>query len=172
MADVPYYNTANTFTDSGTYDSTRVSYYDTVNTSTGIICTSNTTWYDDDGTGGSYARTYDPYEGYGMTNVVDHTYAISKEVTKKDLKAMKDEIRKYMQDQMVEDAREIAGQLFDDIEKLKEEKTQLKESVAELKIQVKQARSEIKDEVVAIEELLEKRVKQISKFANLDFSDA
>lgn len=126
--------------------------------------------YVDDGTGG---RCWRDDTSYGMEPAVpDHTYAISKEITKKDLKAMKDEIRKYMQDQMLDDAKEIAGQLFDDIEKLKIEKTQLKTSVTELRNQVSEAKVDIKKELVAIEKLIEKRAQQIGKFANMDFSQS
>lgn len=152
MAMLPIYNntTTMTITGSGSYDAT--------------------IWYDNRGTGDTYVETCGPYGEYGTTNVVDHTYAISKEVTKKDLKAMKDEIRKYMQDHMLEDAKEIAGQLFDDIEKLKEEKTQLKKSVTELKKQVKKVQADVKSELQDIEDLLERRTKEIIKFSNMDFS--
>ena len=43
-------------------------------------------------------------------------------ITKKDLKTMKAEVKKYMTDQMKKDAKEIPGQLFKDVEKLKKEK--------------------------------------------------
>lgn len=126
--------------------------------------------YIDDGTGGHHVTTYAPY---GMeAKPIDHTYAISKEVSKKDLKAMKDEIQKYMKDQMLEDAKEIAGQLFEDIEKLKKEKTQLEKSVTELKNQVEQVQKNVKNELLAIEELIDKRVQRIGKFAQMDFSQS
>lgn len=154
MAMLPIYNNATTvtITGSGSYDAT--------------------IWYDNCGTGDTYVRTCGPYGEYGTTNIIDHTYAISQEVTEKDFKAMKDEIRKYMQDQMLDDAKEIAGQLFDDIEKLKIEKTQLKTSVTELRNQVSEAKVDIKKELVAIEKLIEKRAQQIGKFANMDFSQS
>ena len=124
----------------------------------------------DEGTGGRHVTTFAPY---GMEPCVpDHTYAISKEVTKKDLKAMKDEIRKYMKDQMMEDAKEIAGQLFEDIETLKKEKTQLKKSVTELKNQVEQVQDNVKSELKALEDLLERRAKEIIKFSHMDFSQS
>jgi predicted nuclease with TOPRIM domain len=129
--------------------------------------------YVDDGTGGRYVTTYNTYNTYGMdTTTIDHTYAISKEVTKKDLKAMKDEIRKYMKDQMLEDAKEIAGELFEDIEKLKKEKTQLKKSVTELKNQVKKVQADVKTELEDLEDLLERRAKEIIKFSHMDFSQS
>ena len=151
---------ATTSTGSSTGSSTGTSSYDTQ------------TWYTNDATGGTDIRTYG-YEGYGMEpHVPDHTYAISKEVTKKDLKAMKDEIRKYMQDQMLDDAKEIAGQLFEEIAELKKEKTQLKESVAELKTQVEQVQAYVKSELEALEDLLERRSKEIIKFSHMDFSQS
>jgi len=140
----------------------------TLNTSTGSSTYGYNTpiWYAD-GTDRTAITTYGPFETVPIAN---HTYAIFKEVTKKDLKIMKEEIKKYMQDQMVKDAKEIAGQLFEDIEKLKKEKTQLEKSVTELKEQVKEAKADIKKELVAIEKLIEKRAKQIGKFARMDFS--
>jgi len=148
MATIPIYNTLTTSTGSSTYDTT-IRWY---NTGTGT---------------GTYINTSGPWR---TSKPADHSWAISKKVTEKDLKAMKDEIRKYMKDQMLEDAQEIAGQLFEDVEKLKKEETQLKKSVTELKNQVEQVKADVKSELEDIEALLEKRTKQIIKFSNLDFS--
>jgi hypothetical protein len=150
MADYPFTTTTTT----GTGD-----YYE------------NRIWIDN-GTGGTYTGSYRTSGPWETTPPADHTYAISKEVTKKDMKTMKDEIRKYMQDQMKEDAKKIAGQLFDDIEKLKIEKTQLKESVTELRNQVSEAKVDIKKELVAIEKLIDKRAQQIGTFSRMDFSQS
>ena len=164
MAMMSYEN----WSDSGTWTINRST--NTTATTTGSSSYDGTYVYVDDGAG-SYVTTCGP--SYGMEPYVpDHSFAISKEVTKKDLKAMKDEIRKYMKDQMLEDAKEIAGELFEDIEKLKKEKTQLKKSVTELKNQVKKVQDDVKIELEALEELLERRAKEIIKFSNMDFSQS
>lgn len=128
----------------------------------------------DDGTGGRpciryYETGWTPDTGLNSTES-DKTLDIAKVVTKEDLKMMKDEVKKYMKNQMVKDARKIAGKLFDDIDKLKEEKTQLKKDVTELKRQVKQVKVDIQVELTAIEEMMEKKAKEIFRFAELDFS--
>ena len=134
-----------------------------------ITTTDGKTWFLEDNNSTGRHMIYGSSSDHGMT-VCDPDSDISKAVTKKDLKMMKDEVRKYMQEQMVKDAKNIAGQLFKDIELLKKEKTQLKKSVTELKSQVKQAKKDIAKELTSIEELLEKRVKEIGRFGNLDFS--
>jgi len=129
----------------------------------------------DTGTGGQVFRVRDPY-GYYSGNVTitgstdSNIDEISKAVTKKDLKIMKDEVQKYMKSQMLKDAKEIAGSLFEDIEKLKGEKTQLKKQVTELKTQVKTAQADIKKELIKIEELMSKRASEVGRFRNLDMS--
>lgn len=124
-------------------------------------------YYIDDGTGGPFIRYYNDRSSSTEPN---NTLNIAKAVTKKDLKMIKDEIQKYMKDQMVKDAKKIAGKLFDDIDKLKKEKTQLKKDVTELKKQVKQVKIDIQTELIAIEEIMEKKAKEIFRFAGMDFS--
>lgn len=127
-------------------------------------------YYVNDGTGGPYTRHYE--SGWTPTELdrIDKTLDIAKAVTKKDLKMVKDEVKKYMKDQMVKDAKKIAGKLFNDIENLKKEKTQLKKDVTELKKQVEQVKKDIQAELEAIEKMMERKAKEIFKFAELDFS--
>jgi len=128
--------------------------------------------YIDTGTGGQRIRFYNPYttESKWDVSIDTDTDKISKAVTKKDLKMIKDEVRKYMKDQMLKDAKKVAGSLFSDVEKLKKEKTQLKKEVTELKTLVKKAKADIQLELEKVEEVLERRARSIGKFKYMDFS--
>lgn len=95
---------------------------------------------------------------------------ISSVVTRKDLRMIKNEIKKYMTTQLKKEARLAAGKISRDIGKLKTEKTQLGKEIIELKIQVEQAKEDIRAEITAMEEMLEKKATEMLRFGSLDFS--
>lgn len=133
-------------------------------------------WYIGTEKDGQYIRVRYPHSGYSSCSYkvdtsLENIDKISRAVTKKDRAMIKDEVKKYLKDQMVEDAKEIAGELFDDIEQLKKEKTQLKKDITLLKKQIKKAQEDMREEVHKVEELLEKRAMSMSRFGNLDFSE-
>jgi len=168
MASYPLYNSTTT---SSWGTSTGI---DDVGTWTTTATSSGGDIWVDTGTGGQVFRVRDPY-GYHNNVIISgstdtNVNKISEAVTKKDLKMIKDEVKKYMNDQMLKDAKEIAGKLFTDIEKLKKDKTQLKKEVTELKTSLKKAQADIEAELIKIEEVLERRAASIGKFRYLDFS--
>ena len=102
---------------------------------------------------------------------------VSDFVTRKDRKIMKDEIKKYMTEQLKKDAKKEAGQLFKDIEKLKREKDGIKKGtialekqLIELKEQLKQMKKEIREEMVAMEVMIERKANENVRFGSMDFS--
>ena len=118
------------------------------------------TWtYERDGNSTGIGRYWDPL--LKNKNVADF-------VTKKDLKIMKAEVKKYMTEQMKKDAKEIAGQLFKDVEKLKKEKTTLKKDMTLIKKQLKQIKKDIEKAMSDFEETIDKQVNRVIRFDNLD----
>lgn len=96
--------------------------------------------------------------------------AISEVIAEEELQMIRDEVKKYMTDQMKKDAQKIAGKLFDDIEKLKKEKTAIKRDLTEFKKQLQQTKEDIRAEIIKMEEMMEKKATELLRFGDLDFS--
>lgn len=160
MAALPYYTNTTTTT-----------------IATGEICGSATTsgqkWYIDTGTGGPFIRVVDTpmvFHPYDKTPT-DDTLNIASVVTKEDRKIMKKAVEKYMKKQMLADAKEIAGQLFEDIEELREEKVRLQKDMKTLREQIEEVKENTSKELKIFEEMMEKKAKDIFRFTQLDFSE-
>ncbi len=109
-----------------------------------------------------------PYTCTGSTWEAVDTQ-ISSAVTKKDQRMIKEEVKRYMTTQLRKEARQAAGKVSRDIEKLKIAKIQLGKEITELKTQVEQAKEDIRTEITAMEEMLAKKATEMLRFGSLDF---
>ena len=93
---------------------------------------------------------------------------ISSLIASKDKKKIQAEIKLWMSGELRKAAKKEAGQLFKDIEKLKEEKSRLGKNISDLKYDLKKTKEEIKKEIEEMEKVIEKFVSNISRYQNLD----
>jgi len=116
------------------------------------------------------------YSNYNRYNNIDDdcsqtkTSIISDAITEEELQMIRDEVKKYMTDQMKKDAQDVAGKLFDDFEKLRKEKTAIKRDVTALKKQLQQTKEDINVEIKKMEEMMDKKATELIRFGSLDFS--
>ena len=89
-------------------------------------------------------------------------------ITAKQEKMIKDEIKIWMDDHLQKEIEKIAGKLLKDIEKLKEEKTRLGKAISSLKKDMKKTKNEVAEEINKLDEILEKYDEKIMRFYNMD----
>ena len=93
---------------------------------------------------------------------------VKNEITNKQKKMIKEEIKICMNDQLKQSVEKEAGKLLKDIEKLKEEKKRLGIAISQLKQEVKKAKKEIQAEIVSMEDMIETHTQRVLRFNMLD----
>ncbi len=73
------------------------------------------------------------------------------EITAKQKKMIKEEIKVWMDDHLQKTVQKEAGKILKDIEKLKEEKTRLGKSISALKQEMRKTKKEVRTEIEAME---------------------
>ncbi len=120
----------------------------------------------------SYYMSSTDATGTGWYKAVDEdTYATGGAIkdaisNKKD--KIREELKKYLTEEIRNAAQKEAGQLVADIEKLKVEKKNLKTSLTLISSELITMRKEIREEKKAIMEMMEKYANQTLRFHDLD----
>ncbi len=93
---------------------------------------------------------------------------VDKIVTDEQEKIIREEVRIWMTDRLMQAAQKEAGQLMKDINNLKEEKTRLRKAISSLRQEMRTTKKEVHEEFVAMESMLERYSNQILRYENLD----
>lgn len=95
------------------------------------------------------------------------TIRIRKE-TEKQNKAIKEAVKNWMTEDVQIAVAKEAGQLFEDIQKLRKEKQELFDSFFSFKKEMTEIKKEVQAEMKSMEEMLERYANQILRYQNMD----
>lgn len=88
--------------------------------------------------------------------------------TEKQKEAIKEEVKKWMTEDVQIAVAKEAGQLFQDIQELRKEKEEIADSIFFFKKEMTEIKKEVQAEMKSMEEMLEKYANQILRYQNMD----
>lgn len=101
-------------------------------------------------------------------NPMSASKLVKREITLKQEKMIRKEIKIWMDDHLKKSIEKEAGKLLKDIENLKEEKTKLGKAISSLKQEMRRTKKEVQEEMASFEIMLEKYANQILRYQNMD----